>query len=159
MLIRIVPCLVFMGLAACSADSESSATEALTTSGSTNPPNELSAESLKMAETAWLSVSEDGVAYTTLLDPDGRYRDLLDGDVAFTGSWEQTSGGVLCFMPDDAPSTCWSHGAPGLNGVMRAKNGAGREIALKQIAYTPPAAPQSDEAEAESEGDETNLDR
>ena len=112
-----------------------------------------------MAETAWLSVSEDGVAYTTFLDSDGRYRDLLDGDVAFTGSWEQTSGGELCFTPDDAPSTCWSHGAPGLNGVMRAKNGAGREIALKQITYMPPAATDSNGAEVEREGDETNLDR
>ena len=102
-----------------------------------------SARNLKMAETAWLSVSAQGEVFTTFLDSDGRYRDVNDGGVRFSGAWEQDETGQLCFTPDtgpaDGPPQCWEHGAPGLGGIMRATNDAGRAIELKQVAYTPPA--------------------
>ena len=100
-----------------------------------------------MAETAWLSVSEEGAVYTTFLDPDGRYRDLRDGQIVHTGSWEQNASSELCFSPDNGAGACWKHGSPGLDGVMRATNRAGRAIEVKRITYTPQAVP-SQAAEA-----------
>lgn len=112
---------------------------------------ELSAQSLTMAQTAWLSVSVDGVAYTTFLDPDGRYRDVNGADIIFAGKWEQNAGGQLCFTPDNGRASCWAHGSPGLNGVMRATNEAGYSIELKRIAYTPPPIIEESEPEDSQE--------
>ena len=99
-----------------------------------------------MAETAWLSVSDDGVVYKTYLDPDGRYRDIRDGEVAYSGTWEQSASGELCFDPDSGAAACWAHGSPGLDGLMRATRPDGRAIELKRISYTPPkAAPEGSE--------------
>ncbi|MEO1730496.1 MAG: hypothetical protein AAFR64_07130 [Pseudomonadota bacterium] len=110
---------------------------------------ELSAESLVIAQTAWLSVSTDGAVYTTFLDPDGRYRDIRDGEIVFAGSWEQNTSGRLCFAPDQGKGACWEHGSPGLNGEMRATNEDGYAIEVKRITYTPPPQPE-EEAEGEA---------
>ena len=112
---------------------------------------ELSAESLVMAETAWLSVSADGAVYTTFLDPDGRYRDMRDGEIAFAGNWEQNASGRLCFAPDQGKAACWAHGSPGLNGEMRATNEDGYAIEVKRITYTPPPPQPDTDAEGEAE--------
>ena len=114
--------------------------------------SELSPESLVMAETAWLSVSSAGAVYTTFLDPDGRYRDLRDGQVVYTGSWEQNAASELCFTPDTGRGTCWRHGLPGLDGVMRATDRDGRAIEVKRISYAPPSAPEGD-----TEGSQTSV--
>jgi len=106
-----------------------------------------------MAETAWLSVSEEGVVYTTFLDPDGRYRDIRDGQIAYQGTWEQNASSELCFSPDNAMGACWEHGAPGLDGVMRATNRAGRSIEVKRITYTPRAAPAPSDAATDASSD------
>lgn len=125
----------------CSAPSSPDEAEPSPDPSSSSGASELSAESLVMAETAWLSVSEEGVVYTTFLDPDGRYRDIRDGKIAYQGAWEQNASSELCFSPDNGSGACWEHGAPGLDGVMRATNRAGRAIELKRITYTPPVAP------------------
>ena len=108
------------------------------TQDSASPEGELSAESLVMADTAWLSITEQGEVFTTYLDGDGRYRDVRGGEVIYGGVWEQNQDRELCFTADAGESTCWAHGAPGLNGVMRATNGAGRAIEVKKVVYTAP---------------------
>lgn len=133
-------CALALILAGCA--SEPSSEEEAAAAAVAGDENALSSRSLKIAETAWLSVSADGEVFTTFLDPDGRYRDVSAGAVRFSGSWEQTEGGELCFSPDQESAKvkreCWEHGAPGLGGVMRATNAAGRAIEVKQVAYTPP---------------------
>ncbi|MEO0588923.1 MAG: hypothetical protein AAFZ11_00035 [Pseudomonadota bacterium] len=131
----------------CSAASSPDEAEPASDPSSPSDASELSAESLVMAETAWLSVSEEGAVYTTFLDPDGRYRDLRDGQIVHTGSWQQNASSELCFSPDNGTGACWEHGSPGLDGVMRATNRAGRSIEVKRITYTPQAVP-SQAAEA-----------
>ncbi|MEM1195591.1 MAG: hypothetical protein AAGH57_05760 [Pseudomonadota bacterium] len=138
---HILASLSALALMACSDPSSSSDTANAPTDPATNASGELSPESLEMAQTAWLSVSDDGAVYTTFLDPDGRYRDMQGGALAYTGAWEQGAARELCFTPDKGAGSCWSHGAPGLDGVMRATSSAGRAIALKRIAYVPPPAP------------------
>ena len=125
-------------IAGCSTESGSGGSDPIAPSGEASASGTLSPESLVMAETAWLSISEEGAVYTTYLDPDGRYRDLRDGQVVFAGSWEQDASEKLCFTPEEGTGACWTHGAPGLDGVMRATNEAGRAIELKRISYTPP---------------------
>ena len=127
-------------ISGCSAGSEPDESAPAPPSDQSADGTELSPESLVMAETAWLSVSEDGAVYTTFLDPDGRYRDLRDGQIVHTGSWEQNASSELCFSPDDGMGACWEHGSPGLDGVMRATNRAGRAIEVKRITYTAQAA-------------------
>ena len=134
-------------ISGCSAGSEPDAGEPASAASPSSDGTQLSPESLVMAETAWLSVSEEGAVYTTFLDPDGRYRDLRDGQIVHTGSWEQNASSELCFSPDDGMGACWEHGSPGLDGVMRATNRAGRAIEVKRITYTPQAVP-SQAAEA-----------
>ena len=140
--------LAMLLLPACSGESGADAS-GLPSGEETGAAGELSAESLVMAETAWLSVSADGAVYTTFLDPDGRYRDLRDGEIVFAGNWEQNASGRLCFAPDQGKLACWSHGSPGLNGEMRATNEEGYAIEVKRITYTPSPEP---DAESEAEG-------
>ncbi|MEE4204881.1 MAG: hypothetical protein V2I39_01220 [Erythrobacter sp.] len=114
-------------------------------------------ESLAMAATAWLSVSDAGDVYITYLDPDGRYRDLKEGRLAFSGTWRQKAGGELCFTPDQGTAQCWEHGAPGADRRMLATSSDGREIELRRITYSPP--PKDEEVEdAEANGDEAGQD-
>ena len=138
--------MAFWLITGCSAGSEPDAGEPASASGPSSEGTELSPESLVMAETAWLSVSEEGAVFTTFLDPDGRYRDLRDGQIVHTGSWEQNASSELCFSPDSGAGACWKHGAPGLDGVMRATNGVGRSIEVKRITYTPRADPAPSDA-------------
>ncbi|MEM7702731.1 MAG: hypothetical protein AAF251_12395 [Pseudomonadota bacterium] len=123
----------------------------------------LSAESLVMAETAWLSVTEEGEVFTTYLDGDGRYRDVREGEVIYGGAWEQNQDRELCFTPDSGEGTCWAHGAPGLNGVMRAMNNSGRAIEVRKVIYTTPPLlgdnqeMQDEEGKEASEASETSM--
>jgi len=135
-------------LPGCAAEEASEEGEA--SADSASPEGELSAESLVMAETAWLSVTEEGEVFTTYLDGDGRYRDVRGGEVIYSGAWEQNQDRELCFTPNGAQSTCWAHGAPGLNGVMRAMNSAGRAIEVKKVVYTTPPV-LGDEREVQDE--------
>ena len=123
---------------ASSAPASSSAPDAAPNGASpeqTSPP-----ESLAIAQTAWLSVSTDGAVFVTFLDADGRYRDTRDGAVVYSGRWEQTPGGQLCFTPDNGIGGCWTYGGPGRDGVMQASGDIGRTIELKSVAYAPPTA-------------------
>lgn len=140
-----------LALAGCSAQTSPSDSATSPEDAAPSASGEPSPQNLEMAQTAWLSVSDDGVVYTTFLDADGRYRDIQGGALAFTGAWEQSAARELCFIPDEGAGTCWSHGAPGLDGIMRATNSAGRAIALKSIAYTPPPAPEESEDGAQAD--------
>ncbi|MEM6856917.1 MAG: hypothetical protein AAF559_03525 [Pseudomonadota bacterium] len=140
-------------ISGCSASSSPEEAEPPPEPDSASGTSELSAESLVMAETAWLSVSEEGVVYTTFLDPDGRYRDVRDGEIAYQGTWEQNASSELCFSPDTGIGACWEHGAPGLDGVMRATNRAGRSVEVKRISYIPPASPAPSEPASDANAD------
>jgi len=143
-----------LALAGCSAPESTIGAQNSQPSAAPTSDSQMSEESLVMSETGWLSVSDDGEVYKTYLDPDGRYRDMRDGAIAFTGAWEQTASGELCFDPDAGTSTCWSHGSPGLDNTMRAENPVGRAIELRRIAYAPPQQSAEGEDGAEDGGDE-----
>lgn len=93
------------------------------------------------ASTAWRSVSDDGARYTTMLDPDGTYRDLRNGDAWGAGSWtlaERPGGSQLCLTPDDenGVETCWEPGR--MKGDTMVATGAGdRRIELRRVDYVP----------------------
>lgn len=147
-------------VSACAAEEAPEESEA--SADSASPERELSAESLVMAETAWLSVTEQGEVFTTYLDGDGQYRDVRNGEVIYSGAWEQNQDRELCFTPSGAESSCWAHGAPGLNGVMRATNSAGRAIEVKKVVYTAPpvlGGAQETEDEADVEASTPTNDR
>ena len=139
-----------LSLAACAAEDSATEPQDQASGDTANAETTLSAESLVMAETAWLSITAEGEVFTTYLDGDGRYRDVSGGEVRFGGTWEQNANRELCFSPDEGEGTCWAHRAPGLNGTMRATAPDGRAIEVKKVAYTPPAPTQ----DASVEGDE-----
>jgi len=140
-------------LAGCAAEDASREAEPAPEGAASESP--LSQESLVMAETAWLSVSEAGEVFTTYLDPDGRYRDERGGQVVYGGTWEQNPNRELCFTPDSGEGACWAHGAPGLDGVMRATSGQGRAIEAKKVVYTAPAILAEEAQATEDAGGET----
>lgn len=123
-----------------------------------SPPSEASgseaqepAERLILAETAWLSVSEEGEVYSTFLDPDGQYRDISNGNIAFEGTWSQTADSELCFAADQGLDRCWSLGLPDEAGEMRVTDREGRTIRLKRITYSPPAEGMDGEGDSDTD--------
>lgn len=166
----VVTCLLLLG--ACAPEDASTPSSPASTGSDNAESGGPATQRVAMAETAWLSVSEDGEVFTTFLDPDGRFRDLRDGAIAFTGTWKQDAEGRLCLTPDlagatgspaemgaeeatgeqaegvadtaTARATCWDYGVPGNNGTMRATRTDGRAIELKRIAYTAPASSDAD---------------
>ena len=144
------PALVALGLALAGCGADNAAQPDPVTGEVGGEEESQSSESLKMAGTAWLSVSADGEVFTTYLDPDGRYRDVSGGTVRFAGAWRQTGNGELCFTPDTGEGACWDHGAPGLGAVMKATDASGHTIEVRQVAYTPPAPAPNDAPEAGS---------
>lgn len=95
------------------------------------------------AATAWRSVSAEGARFSTYLDPDGRYRDLRNGDPWQTGTWRYDSdaGSLLCLKPDadNGVERCWKPGSMRKN-VMQATDQDERRIELEKIDYQAPAA-------------------
>ncbi|MDY7098576.1 MAG: hypothetical protein SXU28_10610 [Pseudomonadota bacterium] len=101
---------------------------------------EPASEPVVMAETAWLTVSNDGAVLTTFLDPDGQYRDFRNGEPAFNGTWSENADDQLCFTPDTGIGGCWTTGSSNDDGSMRVTNEDGRAIMLKRITYQSPAS-------------------
>lgn len=159
------PALLIAALAAaallsgCVAEDASQSDEKAPPSQDASANSALSAESLTIAETAWLSISETGEVFTTYLDADGRYRDERGGELVYSGTWEQNADLELCYAPTKGKGDCWIHGAPGKNGVMRATNGDGRAIEVRKVAYQPPkTAPQTDSADPTEGAADTDPD-
>jgi len=106
--------------------------------------------SIPMAETAWLSVGNDGAVQTTMIDPAGRYRDFRNGEPAGQGSWSQRPDGSICFEPAQGSGACWETGAPQEDGSLIATNDDGMRVEITRIAYTAPSA------DADAEAGETS---
>ena len=89
---------------------------------------------------AWRATAADGARFTTLLDPEGRYRDLRNGDPWQAGSWELDGEERLCFLPDgdDGVLRCWQPERMDGRDVMIASNESGRRIRLERADYSPP---------------------
>ncbi len=109
------------------------------------------------ADTAWRSVSEDGARYTTMLDRDGTYRDLRNGDPWQQGSWtyaEVDNRKELCFLPDaeNGVERCWTPGRME-DGTLIATGPGERRIELERVDYQSQEVSEADEAE-ESEEDQ-----
>ncbi|MEE4153555.1 MAG: hypothetical protein V2I27_05305 [Erythrobacter sp.] len=146
-----------LGLAGCEAGGEAQQAGGLETSQAPEDEGEAGAlRRISMPGTAWLSVSREGYAYQTFIDPDGRYRDYRDGALVFTGTWREDTTGELCFAPDEGAGKCWSFGGPQPDGSLRVTDEDGREVILRRITYTPRVeddAEGEDEAEADEAAD------
>lgn len=110
------------------------------------------------ADTAWRSVSEDGARYTTMLDRDGTYRDLRNGDPWQQGSWtyaEDENRKELCFVPDaeNGVERCWTPGRMEDDTLIATGRGE-RRIELQRVDYQPPEIVDAEEGEDSQEGDE-----
>lgn len=95
-------------------------------------------EAVLVANTAWLSVGEDGSVLTTFLDPDGGYRDGRNGTMADSGRWEQRPDGAICFVPVTGTGDCWTAEALDEDGATIVTNGDGKRVEIKRITYTAP---------------------
>ena len=99
-----------------------------------------------MASTAWLTVGTDGAVQTTLIDAEGRYRDMRNGELFGEGTWQQRPNGTICFEPETGVGACWETETTGDDGTLKAVNGDDRRIELKRVTYTPPETAESDDA-------------
>lgn len=134
-----------IALAAC-AEEQGTGGEGAPASESTNEANSDNGTSLTLAESGWLVVGEDGAVYTTMLDPDGSYRDFRNGDPLQSGEWEKRESGELCFIPseDGKAGDCWTLGQLERDNTVRATDSEDRPVELRKISYVGPG-----------EGDET----
>lgn len=152
--ILVVPAL--LGLAACNAQEaevdglQDSAEGAVPDAGpaisdegdpGNGDPDKADDSQLALAETAWRVIGEDGAIYTTLLDADGTYRDLRNGDALQSGEWERKEDGRLCFTPEaeDRSGECWELGEQDKDGKLRATDSNDRAVELRQVTYIAPA--------------------
>lgn len=133
--------LTALALAGCADNAEDSATansdpapEAGATPETTPSPD----TDITVAESGWLTVGTDGAVQTTFFDPDGRYRDLRNGEPFGEGAWEQRPDGKVCFEPDSGRGACWETDQADENGEAKATNGDGKSIVIKQITYLAP---------------------
>ena len=100
--------------------------------------------------TAWRVMAEDGARYVTMLDEDGTYRDLRNGDPWQEGDWtfaDGPGGKQLCLKPDheDGLERCWE--PERMKGDTMIATGPGeRRIELTRVEYAAP--------ETQEEGDE-----
>lgn len=139
------------GLAACAPAAEKSGNSVpSTTEGTMDNATESSTPEV-FAETAWRVIAEDGARYTTLLDSDGIYRDLRNGDPWQQGNWtsaEGPEGKQLCFIPADENGVerCWLPGR--MEGeTLTATGPSGRRIELTRVEYTAPSDQEEGAAE------------
>lgn len=135
-------------IAACTASPEEDAASApAQDSGGDASPATARAD-LILAESAWLVVGMDGSVYTTMIDPDGSYRDFSNGAFLQSGTWQKREDGELCFVPEDEgrAGDCWSLGNLDDSGRLRATSDSGREVELRRVAYSGPGD-ETDESE------------
>ena len=103
-------------------------------------------DTVPMAGTAWLTVGTDGAVQTTLIDAEGRYRDIRNGELFGEGGWQQRPDGRVCFEPDTGVGACWETETTDEDGVVVAINGDDRRIELKRVTYTAPEETDEDSA-------------
>ena len=144
-------CGMALAVAACSPSAEiegESATDAAPQSAAT-PSGKPLPDSF--AGTAWRVMADDGARYVTMLDADGRYRDLRNGDAWQEGGWtaaEGPEGKQICLTPDaqGGIETCWVAGR--MRGdTMIATGPEDRRIELTRVDYVGPEAQDSAEDE------------
>lgn len=89
---------------------------------------------------AWRAEGADGAIYSTFLDPEGRYRDLKNGNLYQEGDWEVRTDGALCFLPDgeNVRGDCWELASPEEDGAIIATHSSGRRVELQRIDYRVP---------------------
>lgn len=131
-----------LGLMACTPTEDSEPPDTAEETAAPGPAGDDQPALKVFAGTAWRVVAQDGARYTTLLDPDGAYRDLRNGDPWQKGGWQFDSadrGGLLCFTTDseEAVRRCWKPGK--MRGdTMIATAEDGRRIELTKVEYRPP---------------------
>ena len=92
--------------------------------------------------TAWRAVGVDGARYTTLLDSEGRYRDLRNGEPWHQGTWTRRDAGAICFLPDgdDTERRCWTPDRMSDEDQMVVIGGEeGARVELSRADYSAPA--------------------
>jgi len=138
-------CLI---VAACTAPPEEEQASAPAEAGAAEASPAASRSDITLAESAWLVVGVDGTVYTTMLDPDGTYRDFSNGAPLQSGAWQKREDGELCFVPADEARSgeCWSLGKLDDSGRLRATSDSGSEVELRRVAYSGPGD-ESDESE------------
>jgi hypothetical protein len=115
----------------------------------TTADNGSAQEALLMADTAWLSVGSDGAVQTTFFDPDGRYRDLRNGQPMDAGTWQQRPDGSICFTPDTGLGDCWNHGKLEEDGSTVVTSASGKRVEIRQITYAGPPLLETESTESQ----------
>ena len=144
--------MVVLGLCACTPVEEDpdGAEEAASAEPSDSPTGNPAPDTF--AGTAWRVMAEDGARYVTMLDYDGTYRDLRNGDAWQEGDWtyaDGPGGKQLCLEPnhENGLERCWQPG-PMEGDTMIATGPEDRRIELTRVEYAAPE-PQEEGDEAE----------
>ena len=95
-----------IGLAACTAEETAPPSDGGGADGAVEEALQTADQSIPMAGTAWLTVGTDGAVQTTLIDADGRYRDMRNGELFGEGTWQLLPNGTICFEPETGVGAC-----------------------------------------------------
>lgn len=138
-------------LSACTPESESGGEATAPSEPSEAAQPEETTSDLTLAESGWLVVGEDGAVYTTMLDPDGTYRDFRNGEALQSGEWEKRQADEVCFVPSDngKAGDCWTLGSLERDNTVRATDSEDRPVELRKISYVGPG-----EGDGEEDGDQ-----
>lgn len=142
--------LAGLAISACAPEGDSGGDSSAAAETGSEPEAREATGSLTLAESGWLVVGEDGAVYTTMLDPEGTYRDFRNGEPLQTGEWEKREAGELCFIPSDEGKAgdCWTLGELERDNTVRATDSEDRPVELRKISYVGPG-----EGDGEGDGD------
>ena len=124
--------LATLALAGCAPEGDSGSDSPSPAQASSPEPAEEERDSITLAESGWLVVGEDGAVYTTMLDPEGSYRDFRNGEPFQSGEWERREAGEVCFSPseDGKAGDCWTLGELERDNTVRATDSEDRAVEL-----------------------------
>lgn len=83
------------------------------------------------------ATTEEGQTWTATLNPDGTYRDEMDGEVLESGSWAEV-GEQVCFYPEveagaEAEENCFTAGAEREDGTFEVTDDDGTTVTITKI--------------------------
>ena len=83
------------------------------------------------------ATTEDGETWAATLNPDGTYRDEMDGDVIESGTWAEV-GEQVCFYPEvesgaEAEEICFTAGSVGEDGTFEATDADGATLTITKV--------------------------
>lgn len=124
-----------VALSACSQGAEETPAPAETTDAAAAPAETAGMSALAAPDAAgtYMVTWADGTTTETIINADGTYIDMMDGEETARGTWE-VKDGRSCLTPDGGAELCWTDSEPAADGSWTATSDDGTTITVVKAA-------------------------